>query len=97
MNRDIAVSIMIRLWRSTVGFQYPAGQVFSLRHNFRAGFGAHPASYPMGARVPTLGWSSRGMKLTTHRLVTECLELYLQSLEPGTTSCPPLPLMEYLF
>jgi len=31
--------------------QFPAGAImgfFSLRHLIQAGFGAHPASYPMG-------------------------------------------------
>jgi hypothetical protein len=56
---------------------------FSLHHRVQTGSGAHPASYPTGTRGLSLGYSGRGMNLTTH------FHLVPKSRMRGVTS--PLP------
>jgi hypothetical protein len=52
-SRDSSIGIATD-W--TIGVRFPAkAGNFSLRHRDQIGSGAHPASYPMGARVLSLG------------------------------------------
>jgi hypothetical protein len=62
----------------------PAGAVnFSFHHRVHTGSGAHPASYPMGARDSFPGVKRPGRKTDHSPLssteVKECVELYLHS------------------
>jgi hypothetical protein len=69
--------------------RFPAGAGnFSLHHRVQNGSGAHPASYPMGTRVPFLGIKQSGREADhsppSSAEVKECLDLYLHS--PNTPS-----------
>jgi hypothetical protein len=72
---------------SRVGFPAGAGN-FSLHHRVQNGSGAHPASYPMGARGSSPGdmWPGRETDHSppSSAEVKECVELYLHS--PNTPS-----------
>jgi hypothetical protein len=61
--RDISVGIALGYglddWGSRVLFPAGAGN-FSLYHRLQNGFGAHPASCPMGARGSFLGSKAAG-------------------------------------
>jgi hypothetical protein len=53
------------------GLNHNRSKRFSLLQDVQTGSGAHPASYGMGTGVLSLGYSSQGMKATTHlKLVT---------------------------
>jgi hypothetical protein len=101
MNRFSAISPVISLqvtnrigdWntflRQGSWFRFPvwAGNV-SLHHCVQNGSAAHPASYPMGTRVFSLGWSRRGVKLNNH------LHLVQRSRMRG--AIPPIPLYVFM-
>jgi hypothetical protein len=60
--------------------RFPAGVGnFSLHRRVQKGFGAHPASYPMGTRGSFAGGKeAAGVRLTTPHLLrgSECVERY---------------------
>jgi hypothetical protein len=62
------------------------GWEFSFHHDFQTCTGAHPASYPMGAR-DSCGQNGQGVKLTTH------LHLVRRSRMHGAVP----PLLQYVF
>jgi hypothetical protein len=69
-------------------FRFPAeAGNFSLRRRVQNGFGAHPASYPMGTSGPFPGVKRPGCEADhspPFAEVNECVELYLHS--PHTPS-----------
>jgi hypothetical protein len=50
MSRDSSVGIAIRLQVGLPGFVSRQRQDLSLLHSVQIGYGAHPASYPIGTR-----------------------------------------------
>jgi hypothetical protein len=85
-SRDSSVGTALRYGlddrSSRVRFPAGAGN-FSLHHRVQNGFGAHPASYPVGTTGSSLGveWLGREADHSppSSADVTECVELYLQS------------------
>jgi hypothetical protein len=91
MRRDSSVGIALGYGLDDRGsrVRFPAGAGnFSLHHRVQNGFGAHPASYPMGSRVLSLGVKRPGREAEHSppfsAEVKECVELYLHS--PNTPS-----------
>jgi hypothetical protein len=72
-----------------IGVRIPAGAGnFSLRYRVQIGSEAHPASYPIGTRIPSLGVKRPGREadhsLPSSADVKECVKLYFHS--PSTRS-----------
>jgi hypothetical protein len=63
LSHDISVGIALSFglddWGSRVRFPVGAGN-FSLHHSVQTGSGAHPASYPVGARGSFPGGKAAG-------------------------------------
>jgi hypothetical protein len=78
------ITIIHDLWTSGFEGSIPGGAGnFSLHQRVQNGFGAHPASYPMGTRESFPG-SEADHSLPSSAEVKECMELYLHS--PNTPS-----------
>jgi hypothetical protein len=64
---DRVVGIVTRMWVGQSGVWIPAVAAdFSCLQNVQTSYVHRPASYSMGTGVLSEGYSSRGMKLTTH-------------------------------
>jgi hypothetical protein len=64
---DRVVGIVTRTWVGQSEVWIPAVAAdFSRLQNVQISYVRHPASYSMGTEVLSQGYSSRGMKLTTH-------------------------------
>jgi hypothetical protein len=77
-----------RLWAGRQRFQFRQKQNSSLRHNIKAGSGAHTIGYPTGTGGG--GQSGRDIQLTTYipllsksRTLTQCPGVYLGHPLPG--------------
>jgi hypothetical protein len=84
INNSVCTATGYGLDNRMVGIRFPAGAAnFSLRQRVHTGYGAHPASYPMGTKGSSLGVKRPGREpdhsLPPSAEVKECVKLYPHS------------------